>query len=212
MRLHSYWRSTAAYRVRIGLNLKGLAYEQVTHDLRIGAHSTDTYASINPQKLIPALEADGAVLTQSLAILEWLEETHPDPPLLPGAPAERAVVRAMAATIAADVHPLNNLRVLAELRGRFGADETQVSGWIAHWIDAGFTALETMIGRHGGRFAFGDTPSLADCCLVPQVFSAERFGVDLTPYPRLVAAADQAKALDAFAAAHPLRQPDADPA
>ncbi len=210
MRLHSYWRSTAAYRVRIGLNLKGLAYEQVTHDLRVGAQASDAYASINPQKLIPSLEANGLVLTQSLPILEWLEETHPEPPLLPRAAGDRAVVRAMAAMVAADIHPLNNLRVLAELRGAFSADEAQVSGWIAHWIGAGFSALETMIERHGGRFAFGDTPTLADCCLVPQAYSAERFAVDLAAYPRLVAAVQAARSLEAFAAAHPSRQPDAD--
>lgn len=210
IRLHSYWRSTAAYRVRIGLNLKGLAYEQVTHDLRIGAQASDTYASINPQKLIPSLEADGLVLTQSLPILEWLEETHPTTPLLPKAAGDRAVVRAMAAMVAADIHPINNLRVLAELRGRFAADEAQVGAWIAHWIGAGFAALETMIERHGGRFAFGDTPTLADCCLVPQVYSAERFSVDVTPYPRLTAAVSEGRALEAFAAAHPARQPDAD--
>ena len=210
MRLHSYWRSTAAYRVRIGLNLKGLPYEQVTHDLRVGAQATDTYASINPQKLIPTLEVDGAVLTQSLAILEWLEETHPTPALLPKAAVDRALVRGMAATVTADIHPLNNLRVLAELRGRFNADESQINAWIAHWIGAGFTALEALIERHGSGFAFGATPTLADCCLVPQVYSAERFGVDLTPYPRLMAAVNAARALDAFAAAHPLQQPDAD--
>lgn len=210
IRLHSYWRSTAAYRVRITLNLKRLDYQQVTHDLRAGEQAGAAYAAINPQKLVPTLEADDLVLTQSLAIIEWLDERHPDPPLLPPAPNGRAIVRAMAQTIASDIHPLNNLRVLNRLRADFGADDAAVSAWIAGWIASGFEALELMIGQHGGQFAFGDAPTLADCCLVPQVYSATRFAVDLAPYPRLTSAADRAAALDPFAAAHPSRQPDAD--
>jgi maleylpyruvate isomerase len=209
MILHGYWRSTAAYRVRIALGLKGVAYDQVTHDLRVGAQAEAAYRAINPQALVPAIEADGDVLTQSPAILEWLEERHPSPALLPIGATDRAIVRAMAATIACDIHPINNLRVLQTLRRDFGADEAAVNAWIARWIADGFAALEVTIARHGRGLAFGDTPTLADCCLVPQVYSAERFAVDLTPYPQLMAAAETARALPAFQAAHPDRQPDA---
>ena len=208
--LHDYWRSTTAYRVRIALALKGIAYEQVAHDLRTGAQREPEYRTLNPQGLVPALETDDAVLTQSPAILEWIDEVYPDPPLLPVDANGRAIVRAMAATIACDIHPVNNLRILNALRTEFGADETAVSRWIARWIGDGFVALETLIARYGGGFAFGAKPTIADCHLVPQVYSAERFAVDLTPYPHLTSAADKARALPAFAAAHPDRQPDAD--
>lgn len=207
--LHGYWRSSAAYRVRIALALKGVAYGQATHDLRTGAQRTDAFRALAPQGLVPALETDDGVLTQSPAILEWIEERHPDPPLLPAEPGDRAVVRGMAAAIACDIHPLNNLRVLTALRTEFGADEAAVARWIARWIGDGFAALEVLIARHGRGFAWGDAPTLADCCLVPQVYGAERFAVDLSPYPRLVAAAQAARALEAVAAAHPDRQPDA---
>ncbi|HSZ53430.1 MAG TPA: maleylacetoacetate isomerase [Caulobacteraceae bacterium] len=209
--LHGYWRSTASYRVRIALNLKGVAHDQHTLDLRQGAQRSDGYLTLNPQGLVPSLEIGGTVLTQSLAILEWLDEVHPTPPLLPSSPAARAVVRAMAGTIASDIHPLNNLRVLNALRGDFAAADAQVQAWIARWIAEGFGALEQQVEQHGGAFAFGDFPTLADCCLVPQIYSAERFAVDLTPFPRLVAVGTRALALPAFAAAHPDRQPDADP-
>lgn len=212
MRLHDYWRSSAAYRVRIALNLKGLSYEQAPHDLRTGEQRTADYARLNPQNLIPALEADGLALTQSLAILEWLEERYPEPPLLPALANQRAVVRAMANLIACDIHPLNNLRVLNALRESFDATEPQVSAWIAHWIGEGFAALELLVERHGGRFAFGDAPTIADCCLVPQLYSAVRFGVTLAPYPRLVAAGEAAGGSPAVAAAHPDLQPGANPA
>jgi maleylpyruvate isomerase len=212
LRLHGYWRSSAAYRVRIALNLKGLAYEQATHDLRLGEQRDPGYRALAPQGLVPALEADGRVFTQSLAILEWLDERFPEPPLLPADPDGRAVVRSMAALIACDIHPLNNLRVLQGLRAQFAADQAQVDRWTAGWITEGFTALEALVARHGGAFAYGDDPTLADCCLLPQVYSAERFKVDLAPFPRLGAVAARAGALDAFATAHPSRQPDADPA
>jgi len=210
--LHGYWRSTTAYRVRIALALKGVAYAQVTHDLRKGAQREPGYRALNPQGLVPALDTDDAVLTQSPAILEWIDETYPDPPLLPVGANDRAIVRAMAATIACDIHPVNNLRILNALRTEFGADEAVVNRWIARWIGDGFAALETQIARYGDGFAFGVIPTIADCHLVPQVYSAERFAVDLSPYPKLKAAAENARALPAFAAAHPDRQPDADPA
>ena len=210
MRLHGYWRSGTSYRTRIALALKGIAYDQVSHDLRTGEQHSAAYRALNPQGLVPALETDdGAVLTQSPAILEWLEERYPDPPLLPPAATDRAVVRAMAATIACDIHPLNNLRVLKVVRA-LDPNEGAGDRWAARWIGDGFAALEVQIARHGGGFAFGDTPTLADCHLVPQVYSAERFEVDLSPYPRLMAAAERARAHPAIASAHPDRQPDAD--
>ncbi|SFR76061.1 maleylacetoacetate isomerase [Sphingomonas jatrophae] len=209
MRLHGYWRSGTAYRTRIALNLKGLAYEQVPHDLRTGEQRAADYLALQPQGLVPALESEDGVLMQSPAILEWLEERYPDPPLLPPEPGARATVRAMAAVIGCDIHPLNNLRVLKALRGDLSATQAQVDGWIAHWIGEGFAALETMIARHGGGFAYRDTPTLADCYLVPQLYSADRFGVDVTPYSHLLAAAERLRAIPAVAAAHPDMQPDA---
>ena len=209
MILHGYWRSSAAYRVRIALALKGVAYEQVTHDLRTGAQRDDAYRALNPQAMVPALDTDEGLLVQSPAILEWIEERYPAPALLPAGREDRAVVRAMAALVACDIHPLNNLRVQTALRRDLGADDAAVATWIARWIADGFAALETLIARYGRGFAFGESPGLADCVLVPQVYSAERFGVDLAPYPALVAAAARARELDAFLAAHPERQPDA---
>lgn len=210
MLLHGYWRSTASYRVRIALNLKGLSYEQATHDLRTGAQRSDVFRALNPQGLVPALEADGHFLTQSPAILEWLEERFPAPPLLPEGPDARATVRAFAAIVACDIHPLNNLRVLNALRSDFQAGAESVNGWIARWIAEGFVALEAMVSRYGGDYAFGDAPTLADCLLVPQVYSAERFGVDLAPFPNLAGAAARARSTEPFRAAHPDAQPDAD--
>ncbi|WP_234781510.1 maleylacetoacetate isomerase [Sphingobium yanoikuyae] len=208
--LHDYWRSTASYRVRIALNLKGLSYRQETHDLRRGEQASPDYAAINPQKLVPTLMVEGATLAQSPAILEWLEEGWPDPPLLPQGLNERAIVRAMTAIVVSDIHPINNLRVLNRLRGELRASEDQVSAWIAHWIGEGFTALERLVDEHGATFAFGDQPTFADCALVPQLYSAERFRVDLTPYPRLAAVGAAARGLAAFDRAHPSRQADAD--
>ena len=208
--LHGYWRSGTSYRVRLALALKRLDYEQVTHDLRSGAQRADAYRALNPQGLVPALDTGDAVLTQSPAILEWLEEVYPDPALLPADAIDRAIVRAMAATVACDIHPLGNLRVLNALRADFAADAEAVTRWIARWIGDGFAALETMVERHGDGFAFGDRPTLADCHLVPQVYAAERFAVDLAPYPRLVDAARRTAALPVATAAHPDRQPDAD--
>lgn len=210
--LHGYWRSTASYRVRIALNLKGVAYDQATHDLRTGAQRDPAYLALAPQGLVPALQSPDGPLTQSLAILEWIEERWPEPPLLPQDAYGRAIVRAMSGLIAADIHPLNNLRVLQALREQFSATSDQVHAWIERWITDGFAALERLIGAHGGEFAFGDRPSLADCALVPQVYSAERFGVDLGPYIHLRRVTGSAIALEPVAAAHPSRQADADAA
>lgn len=211
MLLHGYWRSGSSYRARIALNLKNIPYRQSTYDLRRAEHKTVQYLALQPQGLVPVLEADGEVYFQSSAILEWLEERYPTPPLLPQDPLERSTVRAMAAIVACDIHPLNNLRVLKSLREDLGANAEQVSAWIARWIGSGFEALEVLIERHGRGFAYGDRPTLADVNLVPQVYSAERFSVDLSPYPRLVAAVDAARAIPAFAVAAPEEQRDADP-
>jgi maleylacetoacetate isomerase/maleylpyruvate isomerase len=208
--LHSFWRATAPYRVRIGLALKGLAYDYVGVDIVAGEGRQAAYQAINPQGLAPALVTDDGVLTQSLAILEWLDETHPAPPLLPKAPGERAMVRAMAEIVACDIHPLNNLRVLQALGAMghpIGGDDQRA--WGAKWIEAGFAALEPMVARHGDGFAFGQAPTIADCCLIPQIWSSSRFRVDLEPYPALRAVYARAAEHPAFIAAHPDRQPDA---
>jgi maleylpyruvate isomerase len=210
MILHGYWRSGAAYRTRIALELKGLAYEQAGHDLRTGAQKDAAYVALNPQGMVPALEVEGAVLTQSPAILEWLEEAHPAPPLLPADAVGRAHVRAMAALIGCDIHPLNNLRVGKALREGFGADQAAVDAWAARWIVSGFEALEALVARHGAGWCFGDAPTLADCYLIPQIYSARRFNVPLDAFPRLLAIDETARTHPAFAAAHPDRQPDAD--
>lgn len=208
--LHGYWRSSAAYRVRIGLNLKGISYAQVSHDLRTCAQSEAGYRAIAPIGLVPALLTDGHSLSQSLAILEWLEESHPEPALLPAGALARAQVREMAAIVACDIHPLNNLRVLSALRRDLGASEEAVRSWIARWIDQGFAALEVLARSRGGGFCFGNAPTLADCCLIPQIYNARRFAVDLAPYATLLAIDARCAELDAFARAAPERQPDAD--
>ncbi|MBN8846281.1 MAG: maleylacetoacetate isomerase [Sphingomonadales bacterium] len=206
--LHGYWRSSAAYRVRIALALKGVAYTSVPHDLRADEQRDPAYLAIAPHGLVPAIEHDGGILIESPAILEWIEARWPDPSLLPSSPEDAAMVRAIAALVGCDIHPLNNLRVLNRLRSQFDASNAQVKEWIAHWVGQGFGALDQIIGRVGGRFAFGDSPTLADCYLVPQVYNAERYNVDLSAFPRVLAAADAARALPAFAAAHPDLQPD----
>ena len=211
MILHGYWRSGTSYRTRIALNLKGLAYQTAPVDLRTGAQKSDAYLALNPQGLVPALETgDGLVLTQSPAILEWLEEMHPTPALLPSSAADRACVRAMAALIGCDIHPLNNLRVLGALRKDFDADQAATDAWAARWIVSGFDALEALVARDGGDFCFGDAPTLADCYLIPQLYSARRFNVDTAAWRSLTAIETHALAQPAFAAAHPDRQPDAD--
>jgi maleylacetoacetate isomerase len=208
--LYSMWRATAPYRVRIGLNLKRVAYDYVGIDLVGGEARRDPYTDLNRQGLLPALVTGDGVLTQSLAILEWLEETHPEPPLLPASPKARATVRAMAEIIACDIHPLNNLRILQKLASlgfKFGGEEQ--TAWIHGWIGAGFDALEPMIAEHGAGFAYGGAPTIADCCLIPQLYSAERYGFDLAPYPAIRAVAQRAAGHPAFIAALPDNQPDA---
>ena len=206
--LHSAWRASAPYRVRIALNLKGLAYAYAPVNLATGEQRQDAYRAVNRQSLVPALEVDGRILTQSLAIMEWLEEAYPTPHLLPADPLDRATVRAMAGIVACDIHPVNNLRILKALAA-IGQDETARNAWVARWVAEGFDALEPMIVAHGEGWAFGASPTIADCCLIPQVYNARRFGVDLSPWPAITSLADQALAHPAFADAHPDRQPDA---
>jgi len=209
MKLHGYFRSSASYRVRIALNLKGLSAEHLPHHLRKGEQCAPAYLAINPQGLVPALEEANAILTQSLAIIEWLDETHPSPPLLPNDPLRRAKVRAFAMALACDTHPVQNLKVLARLR-QLGLPEQEVTAWAAWANREGLAACETLIAREGGPFCFGTAPTIADLCLVPQLANARRFGVDLTTYPRLLKAETAAKSLKAFADAAPERQPDAE--
>jgi len=210
MKLHGYFRSSASYRVRIALNLKGLRAEHLAHHLRKGEQRNPAFLAINPQGLVPALEDDaGAVLTQSLAIIEWLDETHPEPPLLPKDPWRRAKVRAFADALACDTHPVQNLKVLARLR-ELGLSEDKVTAW-AGWANReGLAACEKLIANEPGPFCFGTTPTIADLCLVPQLANARRFGVDVNAFPRLLQAEAAAKAMDAFADAAPDRQPDAE--
>lgn len=210
MQLHTYFRSSAAYRVRIALALKGLKWDAAyVHLLRDGGQQRqEAYRTLNPQGLVPTLVDGDTAIPQSLAILEYLEETHPTPALLPADPAGRARVRAMALAVVADLHPLNNLRVLNYLRGPLGQGDDAVKAWIAHWTAEGFAALERM--AEGPELCLGGVPTFADICLVPQMFNARRFGVDLTPYPKLVAIDAHCQTLDAFQAAAPGRQGDAE--
>lgn len=209
MRLYGYFRSGAAWRVRIGLHLKGVAFQQTAIDLRTGAQRAPDWLARNPQGLVPALELDdGQLLTQSLAILEWLEESYPQPRLLPADPAERARVRAVALAIAADTHPVQNLGVLKRIEALAGADAARQ--WAADTITHGLSAVEAMIAGNPGPFAFGSFPTLADICIVPQLFNARRFGVDVAQWPRILAVEAACTALPAFRAADPAAQPDAE--
>jgi maleylpyruvate isomerase len=210
MKLHGYFRSSASYRVRIALNLKGLSVAHLPHHLRKGEQRAPGYLAINPQGLVPSLEGDaGEVLIQSLAIIEWLDETHPEPPLLPSDPLQRARVRAFAQVLACDTHPVQNLKVLARLR-ELGLSEDKVTAW-AGWANReGLTACEKLIAGEAGPFCFADRPTLADLCLVPQLANARRFGVDVNAFPRLLKAEAAAKAMKAFADAAPDQQPDAE--
>jgi maleylpyruvate isomerase len=210
VKLHGYFRSSAAYRVRIALNLKGVSVEHIAHHLRKGEQRAPDYLAINPQGLVPTFVGDdGGGLTQSLAIIEWLDETLPDPPLLPREPREKARVRAFALAIACDVHPVQNLKVLNRLRS-LGLGEETVNAW-AHWVnEEGLAACEQLVARQPGPFCFGSAPTLADICLVPQLGNARRFKVDVGRFARLIEAEAAAAALPAFAAARPENQPDAE--
>ncbi len=213
MKLYTYFRSSAAYRTRIALNLKGLDYEALPVDLRapVSAQRSSEYLALNPEGLVPMLEVDGQVIRQSLAIIEYLEEAHPSPPLLPRTALERAQVRALTFAIACDIHPLNNLRVLKYLRAPLGHTDAEVNAWYGHWIARGFQALEAQVAHSSGdgRHMFKDTVTLADVCIVPQMYNARRQQCDVAPYPRLRAICEHLESLPAFARAAPEAQPDA---
>jgi maleylpyruvate isomerase len=211
VKLYNYFRSSAAYRVRIALNIKGLAYEYIPVHLTKGEQRAAGYTALNPQALVPTLVEGDAALTQSLAIIEYLDERHPSPPLLPATPEARARVRAIALSIACDIHPLNNLRVLQYLTRVLGVDEAAKNAWYRHWVELGLAALESQLARDGvaGDFCFGDTPTLADVCLVPQLANARRYEIELDAYPTLVRIDHRCRGLPAFADAAPPQQPDA---
>jgi len=212
MKLYGFFRSSAAFRVRIALNLKGLAYEDAfIHTLR-GEQRGGEYLAVNPQGLVPALEADNQTLIQSMAIIEYLDETHPKPPLLPRDPAGRARARALAEIVSCDIHPINNLRVLRYLHGPLGHDQAAIETWYNHWIAAGFEAFERLLvsDRRTGAFCHGDAPGLADIALVPQAVNSERYKLDLSPYPTIARIYADCMRLEAFSAAHPNNQPDRD--
>jgi len=211
--LHNYFRSSTSIRVRVALNLKGIDYAYVAHHLRRGEHRGNAYRAINPHALVPALElADGTKLTQSLAIIEYLDEAFPEPPLLPATPEARARVRAIAQAIACEIHPLNNLRVLNDLRSRFGADDAAVKAWIHHWVGETFVPLEAMLAgdKATGTFCHGEQPGMADACVYAQVIANQRFDVDMTPYPTIGRVFAAAARLPAFDKAAPQNQPDAE--
>ena len=214
MKLHGYFRSSAAFRVRIALNLKGLDYEQASIHLRKNEQFGAAYLKLNPQALVPALEDGAEVVSQSLAIIEYLDETHPKPPLLPSTAIGRARVRSLSQMIACDIHPIDNLRVLRYLANPLGHDEKTVETWFNHWIKLGFDAIEQRLAheRATGRFCHGDTPGLADCCLVPQVMNAKRYpSFDLKPYPTIMRIFEACRAMPAIERAFPEKQPDAEP-
>lgn len=211
MRLYSFFRSSAAYRVRIALNLKGVEYETVTVNLPGSAHRTEQFRALNPQATIPTLDDDGTILWQSLAIIDYLDGRFPSPRLIPQEPVARARAQALAQAIVCEIHPLNNLRVLKYLRGELKLDDAAVNKWYAHWVAEAFGPLETLVGRwSGGRYCYGDALTVADVCLVPQMYNARRFNCDLAPYPTLVRIAGGLEAEPAFARAAPNLQPDAE--
>jgi maleylacetoacetate isomerase len=212
VKLYTYFRSGAAFRVRIALNLKGVAYEPQFVHLPKGAHRESSYAEVNPQALVPTLVTDeGPKLAQSLAIIEYLDEIHPRPALLPKDVSGRARVRSLSLLVACEIHPLNNLRVLQHLKRALKQDEAQVKSWYQHWIAEGLAKLEAELqSPASGRFSHGDVPTMADCCLVPQVFGAKRYDCDLAPYPTVVRVFDECMKLEAFERAQPSRQPDAE--
>jgi maleylpyruvate isomerase len=210
MKFYGYFRSSAAYRCRIAFNLKGVSPEVIHVHLRKGEQRQDDFLAINPHGLVPALDIDGHLLTQSLAIIEWLEETHPEPRLLPVDALDKAHVRSLALSIACDIHPLQNLRVLNHVRDAYGQDQAGMFDWARHFVAIGLASLEAQITASGkaGAFCFGDTPSLADVCLVPQMYSAKRFNVDVSALPTLNRINARCEELPAFQAAHPEQQPD----
>lgn len=211
MKLYTYFRSSAAFRVRIALNLKGLPYEPVIVHLAKGEHRKPEYAGKYPQGLLPTLLADGLELSQSLAIIEYLDETRPKPPLLPRDAPGRARVRSLALLVACEIHPLNNLRTLQYLKRQLGQSEEQVNTWYRYWIADGLAKLEADLARGGtGKFSHGDSPTMADCCLVPQIFNARRYSCELTPYPTTMRVFEQCMKLEAFDRAQPAKQPDAE--
>lgn len=212
LRLYTFFRSSAAYRVRIALSYKGLDYEPVSVHLRRKEHRADDYLQLNPQALVPALDDDGMVIPQSLAIIEYLEEIHPEPELLPRSPQDRAIVRSMAQLIASEMHPLCNLRILIYLAEQLGHDEDSVNTWYRHWVAEGFSSLETTVARYSGdgEHCFGSSITLADICLVPQMLNARRFDCDLDPYPTLTKIDASLSEHEAFLVAHPSQQPDAE--
>ena len=209
MKLHNYFRSSASFRVRIALELKGLAYEYMPVHLARGDHKKEAYASLVPDALVPMLEVDGLRLSQSMAIIEYLDETRPTPPLLPAHAAGRARVRALAQSIACEIHPVNNLRVLKYLSKTLGLDEDRKNTWYRHWVREGLESFERQLAQGpAGRYCFGDSPTLADCCLVPQIFNGRRFDTNLDGLPRTMAAFDACMALPAFDKAQPVNCPD----
>jgi maleylacetoacetate isomerase len=211
VRLYTYFRSSAAFRVRIALNLKGLAYEPVFVHLAKGEHRAPAYAKVNPQALVPTLELDdGTRLNQSLAIIEYLDEKHPQPALIPPEGKARARIRSLSYLIASEIHPVNNLRVLQHLKRALGQNEEQVNTWYRHWIADGLAKLEAELAGSKGKFCHGDTPTMADCCLVPQIFNAKRYQSDLAPYPNTMRAFEACMQLEAFDRAQPSKQPDAE--
>lgn len=210
IKLYTYFRSSASYRVRIALNLKGMEYEPEIVHLPSGEQRGEAYRNRNPQGLVPALEdEDGTVLTQSIAIMEYIDEIRPEPPLMPHDMMERGQVRAMSLLIACDIHPLNNLQVLKYLKSDMDQEQDAVDNWYRHWVGRGFTGLEAMVQKYGGTYCFGDQVSMADVCLVPQMFNARRFDTDLGPFPKLVEIDERLRALEAFEKAAPENQPDA---
>jgi maleylpyruvate isomerase len=214
LKLYSYFRSSASYRVRIALNLKGLPYDTLpVHLVRDGGEQLQpAYRAVNPDAIVPTLVQGDDVLMQSVAIIEYLDEVHPAPSLLPGTPLDRAFIRSIALQVACEIHPMNNLRVLKYLKHQLKVDEAAKNAWYAHWIEAGFASLEKRLADDPrvGTFCFGESPTLADLCLVPQVFNARRFNVDVSGYPTIERIVDHAATLDAFARAAPAEQPDAE--
>jgi len=211
MKLYTFFRSSASFRVRIALNLKGIAWESVPVNLPKSEHVEARFKAINPQGLVPALDDSGRLLSQSLAIIEYLDEVCPGPKMLPGDAFERAYVRAFSQLIACEIHPLNNLRVLKYIKRTYKLDDEGVNGWYRHWIAEGFASMEAFLlnERKHGRHVLDDQATMADCCLVPQVFNAQRYECDLKPYPAVMEIFDQCMQLDAFVAAQPMKQPDA---